>query len=255
MPLKDFLEEPDNFYLVMHKCRGGDVLDRVANIDQYSEKDARQFSQGLLRGVKFMTEHGVAHRDLKPQNLLLEREDDNTQVKICDFGYAKRVYVPQSLTTLCGSLHYVAPELLKNHPYDQSADMWSVGVIIYFLLVGYLPFHHKNQDELFKIIRLGRFSFEPKYWGCISEEAKKVVKKMLDVDPSTRYTPAEALNSNWISVLGESSLMSNDLSSSSKGIKRFSVTAKTVQWLVAKNKLNVSNLTVDSGLSTLEISE
>ena len=69
---------------------------------------------------------------------MLDSDDDNTSVKICDFGYAKRVHVPQSLTTLCGSLHYVAPELLKNHPYDQSADMWSVGVIIYFLLVGYL---------------------------------------------------------------------------------------------------------------------
>lgn len=64
--------------------------------------------------------------------------DDNTSVKVCDFGYAKRVHMPRSLTTLCGSLHYVAPELLKNHPYDQSADMWSVGVIIYFLLAGYL---------------------------------------------------------------------------------------------------------------------
>ena len=71
-------------------------------------------------------------------HILQQSGDDNVSVKICDFGYAKRVHVPQSLTTLCGSLHYVAPELLKNHPYDQSADMWSVGVIIYFLLVGYL---------------------------------------------------------------------------------------------------------------------
>lgn len=73
--------------------------------------------------------------------LLYQSDADNTSLKIGDFGYAKRVYVPQSLTTLCGSLHYVAPELLKNHPYDESADMWSVGVIIFFLLVGYLVSH------------------------------------------------------------------------------------------------------------------
>ena len=72
VPLRDFFEEPDAFYLVMHKCRGGDVLDRVASIEQYSEKDARQFSRGLLDGVAFMAERGIAHRDLKPQNLLLE---------------------------------------------------------------------------------------------------------------------------------------------------------------------------------------
>ncbi|EJK74608.1 hypothetical protein THAOC_03705 [Thalassiosira oceanica] len=252
VPLRDFFEEPDTFYLVMHKCRGGDVLDRVASIEQYSEKDARQFSRGLLDGVAFMSERGIAHRDLKPQNLLLEREDDNTQVKICDFGYAKRVYMPQSLTTLCGSLHYVAPELLKNHPYDQSADMWSVGVIIYFLLVGYLPFHSKNQDELFKIIRLGKFSFEPKYWSGISKEAKDLISKLLDVDPSTRLTATQALNSDWMSVVEEKSLVSNDLSSSSVGIRRFSgVSNKTVQWMSKKNKLNLSNITVDSFISSL----
>jgi len=79
VPLRDFFEEPDTFYLVMHKCRGGDVLDRVASIEQYSEKDARQFSKGLLDGVAFMSERGIAHRDLKPQNLLLEvRQEGNS---------------------------------------------------------------------------------------------------------------------------------------------------------------------------------
>ena len=184
-------------------------------------------------------------------------KDDNTKVKICDFGYAKRVYVPQSLTTLCGSLHYVAPELLKNHPYDQSADMWSVGIIIYFLLVGYLPFHSKNQDELFKIIRLGKFSFEPKYWSGISNEAKDLITKLLDVDPSTRLTATQALDSDWMSVIEENSLVSNDLSSSSVSIRRLSVVSKNsvlnknVQWMSVKNKLNLSNITVDSIFSSI----
>ena len=71
-------------------------------------------------------------------SIVYQSDADNTMVKICDFGFAKRVHMPQSLTTLCGSLFYVAPELLKNHPYDESADMWSVGVIIFFLLAGYL---------------------------------------------------------------------------------------------------------------------
>jgi serine/threonine protein kinase len=75
---------------------------------------------------------------LRLASMPYQSDTDNTSVKICDFGFAKRVHMPQSLTTLCGSLFYVAPELLKNHPYDESADMWSVGVIIFFLLGGYL---------------------------------------------------------------------------------------------------------------------
>lgn len=249
VPLKDFFEEPNCFYLVMQKCDGGDVLDRVASIEQYSEKDACQFSQGLLKAVQFMHERGIAHRDLKPQNLLLENKDDNTSVKVCDFGYAKRVHMPQSLTTLCGSLHYVAPELLKNHPYDESADMWSVGVVIYFLLAGYLPFHNKDQNELFKIIRLGKYNFDTKYWTGISKEATRLIKKLLEVDPSTRYTATKALELDWIKDMEESMLEKNNLSNSLSGMKKEHIRLKTlvrsVQWLNKDRKL--SSLTVDLG--------
>lgn len=247
VPLRDFFEEPDCFYLVLQKCDGGDVLDRVASIDQYSEKDAMHFSQGLLRAVQYMHERGVAHRDLKPQNLLLESNDDNTSVKVCDFGYAKRVYMPNSLTTLCGSLHYVAPELLKNHPYDESADMWSVGVIIYFLLAGYLPFHHKDQNELFKVIRLGKYNFDSRYWSGTTDAAKGLIKHLLEVDPSTRFSATEALSSDWIKSVEEAELARSDLSNSISRISRESTRLKSivrsVQWLNKSKAL--SSLTVD----------
>lgn len=155
--------------------------------------------------------------------------------------------MPQSLTTLCGSLHYVAPELLKNHPYDESADMWSVGVIIYFLLVGYLPFHHKEQSELFKIIRLGKISFDPKYWSGISEKAIRVIMHLLDVDPSTRYTATQALDSSWIKSIEEAMMAKRKLRSTVSGISkqnnRLKTLVKSVQWM-NKDK-HMSSLTVD----------
>ncbi|KAL3815280.1 hypothetical protein ACHAXA_010091 [Cyclostephanos tholiformis] len=254
VPLLDFFEAPDRFYLVMEKCNGGDVLDKVASIEHYTEKNACQFSRGLLEGVQFMHSRGIAHRDLKPQNLLLECDADNTSVKICDFGFAKRVHMPQSLTTLCGSLHYVAPELLKNHPYDESADMWSVGVVIFFLLAGYLPFHHRDQNELFKMIRLGKFSFNPAYWSGISEEATAVITHLLDVDPTTRYTSMQALKSDWI--IREPLLMKHNLANSLTGIVKESTRLKgvvrSVQWMMrsedhldGKSEPLVSSLTVD----------
>ncbi len=213
-------------------------------------------------------------------------------VKICDFGFAKRVHMPQSLTTLCGSLFYVAPELLKNHPYDESADMWSVGVIIFFLLAGYLvscnwcsvwkknkldsaapslineqtphsgrqPFHHRDHNELFQIIRLGRYSFDKKYWAGISNEATTLIMHLLDVDPSTRYTSTRALHSDWIKKAEQSTLFENNLANSLTGISieatRLKGVAKPVQW-ISKSR-NLSSLTADgvdfhslSHLSTL----
>jgi len=184
-------------------------------------------------------------------------------VKICDFGYAKRVYVPNSLTTLCGSLHYVAPELLKNHPYDESADMWSVGVVMFFLLVGYLPFHHKDQNELFKIIRLGKYIFDPSYWSGISEEAKQLITSLLDVDPTTRYSATEALESDWITNMEEELLAQHDLRNSLGGISQESTRLKgmrrSVQWKSKGANLladRMSSLTCDENMvdvSTLSV--
>jgi serine/threonine protein kinase len=245
--LLDFFEGPECFHIVMEKCNGGDVLDKVASIEHYTEKEACQFTQGLLEGVQFMHSRGIAHRDLKPQNLLLTSDTDNTSVKICDFGYAKRVHLPKSLTTLCGSLSYVAPELLRNHPYDESADMWSVGVIIYFLLSGYLPFYHREQNELFKLIRLGRYTFDSKYWTGISSESITLIKHLLDVDSSTRYTSTQALQSDWIKKSVEELELIN-LTKSLRGIIRVNSSLKgvvrSVQWN-SKDKM-ASSLTVDT---------
>lgn len=248
--LFDFFETPERFYIIMQKC-SGDVLDRVVSLKRYTEKEARQLSAGLIKGVNYIHDRKIAHRDLKPQNLLLENSDDNTSVKICDFGFAKRVHVPQSLTTLCGSKHYVAPELLKNHPYDESADMWSVGVIIYFLLAGHLPFNANDQQDLFQLIRLGKFSFESKYWAGISDEAMDLIEKLLEVDPASRATASEALESEWIQGLDDDALIANELRGSLAGISntRASIkgTVRQVQW-INKAKKMCSSLTMTDDL-------
>lgn len=158
------------------------------------------------------------HRDLKPQNILLKHKEQHYQnIKLADFSFASRVHTPRSLTTRCGTPTYVAPEILKNIPYDQSADMWSVGIILYTLLVGYPPFASENQNTLFQKIRTADFTFVPYDWKNISPSAQDLIRNLLTVDPSKRMTAKQALyESEWLRDEDVKRLSSSDLSSSVK---------------------------------------
>lgn len=197
--LLDFYEEEQYFYLVMDYMGGGDVFDRVLEKSKYTEEDARNLTKVLLKATRCMHEAGVAHRDIKPQNLLLTSKDDNAHIKITDFGFARRVHTPHSLTSRCGTPTFVAPEILKNIPHDQSCDLWSIGVVVYILLVGYPPFMKDTQAELFQQIRTGTWGFLEEDWQHVSNEAKDLVKNLLVVDPAQRWTVEDALRSAWIS--------------------------------------------------------
>lgn len=116
----------------------------------------------------------------------------------------------------------------------------------------YQPFHNKDQNELFKIIRLGKYSFDSKYWSKVSEEGMKLIMRLLEVDPSARYTATDALGSDWIKSMEESRLSTRDLATSLTGISkesnRLKGLVKSVQWInkaAKKDKFNMSSLTVD----------
>lgn len=161
--------------------------------------------------------------------------DDNADIKVADFGFSRRVHTPQSLTTRCGTPTYVAPEILKNIPHDTQADMWSVGVIIYVLLVGYPPFMEDKQQDLFRKIRTGEFEFFDEDWEGISEEAIDLIKGLLVTDPKQRFTAAEALKNPWFETGMDLRLSSRSLTSSLRGLreKRHSLRsiAKVVVWM------------------------
>ena len=129
-------------------------------------------------------------------------------------GFSRRVHTPRSLTSRCGTPSYVAPEILKNIPHDQSCDMWSLGVILYVLLCGYTPFLEETQQRMFDRIKQGDVKFEPaRDWDHVSYEAKELIKQLLVVEPAGRITAAEALRSKWI-LRDDAWLSSRDLSQS-----------------------------------------
>jgi serine/threonine protein kinase len=143
---------------------------------------------------------------------------DHSTIKVADFGFARRVHVPESLTSRVGTPTYVAPEILKNLPHDQRVDLWSVGVVIFVLLVGYPPFLDENQTELFRKIRNGEWVFYEEDWKHISEDAKEVIKGLLVVDPADRWSIEECLRSNWIRDASED-LSAVDLTQSLRTLK------------------------------------
>merc|ERR1711920_773668 len=111
-------------------------------------------------------------------------KEDDRQLKIADFGFAKKAPEPMCLKTQCGTPGYVAPEILFGVPYGTQADMWSLGVITYILLGGYPPFIEENQRDLFRKIKKGQYEFHDEYWSDVSVEAKDLISKLLTVDPS-----------------------------------------------------------------------
>lgn len=238
--LYDFFEEPSTYYLVMERMRGGELFDRIVAKAYYNEKEARDTCKILLEAVEHCHGNHVAHRDLKPENLLLLSEHDDSAVKIADFGFAKKVYEPNSLTTQCGTPGYVAPEILEGTPYDERADMWSVGVILYILLGGYPPFIESTQRDLFRKIRRGEYEFHEEYWGTVSGEAKDLISSLLTVDPKVRLTAEQALENGWI--LGDDAKLANrDLGANLEKFRNFNGKRKlraAVSAIIAMNRLN-----------------
>lgn len=223
--LYDFFEDGKTYYLVMEQMNGGELFDRIVAKAYYNEKEARDTCKILLEAVEYCHANNVAHRDLKPENLLLVHQDKDSEVKIADFGFAKRCYKPQSLTTQCGTPGYVAPEILEGTPYDTKADMWSVGVILYILLGGYPPFLESNQKELFRKIKAGEYEFHEEYWGPVSKEAKDLISSLLTVNSHRRLSADMALENAWI--LGDSDkLATKDLSKQHKEFIKFNAKRK-----------------------------
>jgi len=191
--------EPSMYYLVTELVEGGGLFQRIVSKKSYSEKETRDICRILIGTIGYCHAHHFAHRDLKPENLLLMSNHSDSDIKIADFGFAKRVISEACLKTKCGTPYYVAPEVLSGVLYGTKVDMWSLGVITYILLAGYPPFEDINLRRLFHRICIGKFTFHQDYWADVSPNAKSLVSNLLKINPRERLSAQQALQHPWFS--------------------------------------------------------
>ncbi|OIW20559.1 hypothetical protein TanjilG_14958 [Lupinus angustifolius] len=195
--LKAVYEEEDYVHLVMELCAGGELFHRLEKHGRFYESEARVLFRHLMQVVLYCHENGVVHRDLKPENILLATRASSSPIKLADFGLATYIKPGQSLHGLVGSPFYIAPEVLAG-AYNQAADVWSAGVILYILLSGMAPFWGKTKSRIFEAVKAAHLRFPPDPWDHISESAKDLIKGMLCTEASQRLTAQEVLDHCWM---------------------------------------------------------
>lgn len=194
--LVEVFDEPDSINLILELVTGGELFDQIVSRGSYSERDAAAICKQILEAVHYMHSNGIAHRDLKPENLLVSGAD-NDQIKVTDFGLSKD-FGESTLSTSCGTPDYVAPEVLRGAPYDNSVDIWSIGVITYILLCGFPPFYGNSDQEIFEKILKAEYDFPADSWDPVSDDAKDFIKGILILNAAKRPTAAEALQHPWM---------------------------------------------------------
>ncbi|XP_033844360.1 MAP/microtubule affinity-regulating kinase 3a isoform X6 [Periophthalmus magnuspinnatus] len=180
--LFEVIETERTLYLVMEYASGGEVFDYLVAHGRMKEKEARAKFRQIVSAVQYCHQKHIVHRDLKAENLLL---DADMNIKIADFGFSNEFTMGNKLDTFCGSPPYAAPELFQGKKYDgPEVDVWSLGVILYTLVSGSLPFDGQNLKELRERVLRGKYRI-PFY---MSTDCENLLKRFLVLNPGKRGT-------------------------------------------------------------------
>ncbi|KAL5272158.1 hypothetical protein ACHWQZ_G000397 [Mnemiopsis leidyi] len=192
--LYEVIETEKTLYLVMEYASGGEVFDYLVAHGRMKEKEARQKFRQIVSAVQYCHQKGIIHRDLKAENLLLDAE---MNMKLADFGFSNEFTVGTKLDTFCGSPPYAAPELFQGKKYDgPEVDVWSLGVILYTLVSGSLPFDGQNLKELRERVLRGKYRI-PFY---MSTDCENLLKKFLILNPVKRHSLEAIMNDRWMNT-------------------------------------------------------
>jgi len=206
--LIDVFDDGKNVSMVLELCHNKDLFDEIVSSqhNHFTEEKSSNIIYTLSNALQYLHENYIVHRDLKPENILIGKDGN---IKITDFGLAhfnnnididniseisdntnissSSSYDSMYMDTCCGTPHYVAPEIITKNEYNYKCDMWSLGVILYIMLVGYQPFNANSLNAIYKLIAKGKYNFNSKRWNDISDDGKDLVTKLLQTDPKKRF--------------------------------------------------------------------
>ena len=215
--LYEIYEDSNYFYLILELCKGGELDDRIIKkIEQdnlFSEKEAVKIFKKIIQAIAYLHSNGICHRNLKPDNILFLSEENDSDLKLINFNLStifsygkykndKNLELKEEkenktrMKKLLGNAYFISPEMINGN-YNEKCDIWSAGIILYFLLSGEPPFNGMNDEEIFSKVKLMKFSFPEKEWNNISNEAKDLIKKMI-CNENERLNANEILEHDWI---------------------------------------------------------
>ena len=199
--ITDFYSLKTEYNIITEYCQEGELFDEIKAQSPFNEALAAWYLKQILSAVCYCHNMNIIHRDLKPENILIVKRQKNGfhPIKIIDFGTAKVFQKEKAEHVLIGSAYYIAPEVLSRN-YTELCDLWSCGVILYILLTGRPPFNGASEEEIMKKIKEGNYDLKKYPWGVISEEAKDLVKGLLQINTKKRYTAKAALEHKWFKI-------------------------------------------------------
>ena len=199
--ITDFYSLKTEYHILTEYCQEGELFDEIKAQSPFSEAMAAWYLRQILSAVCYCHGMNIIHRDLKPENILIVKRQKNGYhpIKIIDFGTAKVFQKEKAEHLLIGSAYYIAPEVLSRN-YTELCDLWSCGVIMYILLTGRPPFNGSSEEEIMKKIKEGNYDLKKYPWGIISEEAKDLLKGLLQVNAKKRFSAKMALEHKWFQI-------------------------------------------------------
>lgn len=204
--LYGYYETIESVVLVLEYADNGNLYTHLKKKVRLPEREAHHYFYDICQGIKYLHDNNIIHRDLKPENVLLFKKG---LAKICDFGWC--VMSTGERNTYCGTLDYMAPEILQGASYSNKVDIWSLGVLLYEVLQGITPFNGKNHSERLKKMDITNVSFN----FSTSQAAKKLIKNLLSKSPQDRPNIKEIVENEWIlrysGIIRPGSLMMNSI--------------------------------------------
>ena len=255
--LFDCYQDKSYYYMVEEYCSGGDLFDYIQKEKFFTEKKAGIIFNQILSAVNHLHKKKIVHRDLKPENIvLIESKSQDIFIKLIDFGTSITIK-GKNLTQELGTIYYIAPEVFMNN-YNEKADIWSCGIILYTMLCGHPPFLGNKENIIKSKILHSKLTFPSKEFKTVSSDAKDYIKSLLSYDPKLRPSAEEALNNNWLMTMnnrGKAKLSDYIISNLIKFRTTIGLQKATVSFLANQISINEEIKTLKEEFDKIDVNK